>query len=55
MAKVIIGVDPHKLSATIEVVDTREKLLGSGLASIAHSASRRGPSCGGHRPDRNEQ
>ena len=30
MAKVIIGVDPHKLSATIEVVDTREKLLGSG-------------------------
>ncbi len=30
MAKVIIGVDPHKLSATIEVVDGREKLLGSG-------------------------
>jgi hypothetical protein len=30
MAKVIIGVDPHKLSATIEVVDQHEKLLGSG-------------------------
>jgi transposase len=30
MAKVIIGVDPHKLSATIEVVDGRERLLGSG-------------------------
>jgi transposase len=30
MAKVIIGVDPHKLSATIEVVDRRERLLGSG-------------------------
>ena len=30
MEKVIIGVDPHKLSATIEVVDCREKLLGSG-------------------------
>ena len=30
MTKVIIGVDPHKLSATIEVVDRREKLLGSG-------------------------
>src|SRR5450756_2216279 len=30
MAKVIIGVDPHKLSATIEVVDPHEKLLGSG-------------------------
>ena len=27
---VIIGVDPHKLSATIEVVDHHEKLLGSG-------------------------
>src|SRR5664279_2093380 len=33
MAKVIIGVDPHKLSATIEVVDTHEKLLGSGRFS----------------------
>src|SRR3954447_9477403 len=28
--RVIIGVDPHKLSATIEVVDQQEKLLGSG-------------------------
>ena len=27
---VIIGVDPHKLSATIEVVDHQEKLLGAG-------------------------
>ena len=27
---VIIGVDPHKLSATIEVVDTAEQLLGGG-------------------------
>src|ERR1700712_2788925 len=30
MNHVIIGVDPHKLSATIEVVDEHEKLLGSG-------------------------
>jgi transposase len=30
MTKVIIGVDPHKLSATIEVVDRHERLLGSG-------------------------
>ena len=30
MAGVIIGVDPHKLSATIEVVDHHENLLGSG-------------------------
>jgi hypothetical protein len=30
MQDVIIGVDPHKLSATIEVVDRNEQLLGSG-------------------------
>ena len=30
MDHVIIGVDPHKLSATIEVVDEHEKKLGSG-------------------------
>jgi transposase len=30
MEQVIIGVDPHKLSATIEVVDQHEELLGSG-------------------------
>jgi transposase len=28
--RVIIGVDPHKLSATIEVVDHEETMLGSG-------------------------
>ncbi len=27
---VIIGVDPHKMSVTIEVVDTHERLLGGG-------------------------
>ncbi len=43
MAKVIIGVDPHKLSATIEVVDRNEKLLGSGRFStdqVGYSAMR---------------
>jgi hypothetical protein len=30
VARVFIGVDPHKLSATIEVVDDREKLLATG-------------------------
>src|SRR5665811_869736 len=30
MEHVIIGIDPHKLSATIEVVNGQEKLLGSG-------------------------
>jgi transposase len=30
MEKVIIGVDPHKLSATVEVVDRHETVLASG-------------------------
>ena len=30
MAKVFIGVDPHRLSATIEVVDHRETVLATG-------------------------
>jgi transposase len=30
MARVFIGVDPHKLSATIEVIDDREKVLATG-------------------------
>ena len=30
MKDVIIGVDPHKMSVTIEVVDHHEQLLGSG-------------------------
>jgi hypothetical protein len=30
MVRDIIGVDPHKLSATIEVVDHREQVLASG-------------------------
>ena len=29
MQQFIIGVDPHKLSATIEVVDQHEQRLGS--------------------------
>ena len=30
---VIIGMDPHKRSATIEVLDQRERLLGAGRFS----------------------
>jgi len=37
MKKVIIGVDPHKLSATIEVVDARERVLASGRFSTDRS------------------
>ncbi len=30
MARVIIGMDPHKRSATIEIIDDREKVLAQG-------------------------
>jgi hypothetical protein len=30
MAQVIIGVDPHKRSATIEIINSQEKALGQG-------------------------
>ena len=33
MARVFIGVDPHKLSATIEVVDDKETVLATGRFS----------------------
>ena len=38
MEKIIIGVDPHKLSATIEVVDHRE--TGAGLGPVRHRQGR---------------
>ena len=44
MEQGIIGVDPHKLSATIEVVDDRELMLGSGRFStdrVGFTAMRR--------------
>ncbi|GLL07544.1 IS110 family transposase [Dactylosporangium matsuzakiense] len=30
MGRVIIGMDPHKRSATIEIINEREKILGQG-------------------------
>ena len=30
MARVVIGVDPHKRSATIEIINYREKAVGKG-------------------------
>ena len=30
MARVIIGMDPHKRSATIEIINQREKVLAQG-------------------------
>ena len=41
MGRVVIGVDPHKLSATIEVVDRREKCLASGGSPPTRPATRR--------------
>ena len=47
MSAVIIGVDPHKLSSTIEVVDRRERLLGSGRFGTTTPGTRRcGPTRG---------
>ena len=37
---IIIGVDPHKMSATIEVVDGHERLLGSGRFSTDQAGYR---------------
>jgi transposase len=37
MKQVTIGVDPHKLSATIEIVDDREQLLGEGRFPTDHA------------------
>src|SRR3954452_17878638 len=44
MEQVVIGVDPYKLSATIEVVDEHELVLGSGRFTTdraAYAAMRR--------------
>jgi hypothetical protein len=30
MGRAVIGMDPHKRSATIEVIDGRERVLGQG-------------------------
>ena len=43
MAAVIIGMDPHKRSATIEIINDREKILSKGRFGAAHDdRSRRG-------------
>ncbi len=41
---VIIGVDPHKMSVTIEVVDTHEQLLGTGRFDTTNTGT---PKCAG--------
>src|SRR5690606_29728125 len=43
MAEVIIGVDPHKLSATIEIVDRQERLVATGRFAPTSAGT---PRCG---------
>jgi hypothetical protein len=45
MASVIIGVDPHKLSATIEVVDEKETVLAKGRFDRRQLVHRPEPVC----------
>jgi transposase len=52
MAAVIIGVDPHKLSATIEVLDERERVLGGGRFGTDRDGYRQMLAAGRRWPDR---
>ncbi|WP_258949799.1 IS110 family transposase [Lentzea californiensis] len=52
MSPVIIGVDPHKRSATIEIVDGREHTLGQGRFGTDNDGYRRMLEEGRRRPDR---
>lgn len=52
MEQVVIGVDPHKLSATIEVVDQHEHLLGSGRFTTDQAGYAAMRACAEDWPDR---
>jgi transposase len=52
VAAVVIGVDPHKLSATIEVLDEREKVLGGGRFGTDRDGYRQMLVAGRRWPDR---
>ena len=49
MGRVVLGVDPHKRSATIEVVDERERMLHSGTVRTTTATGRCWLSVGGSR------
>jgi hypothetical protein len=40
MAQVVIGVDPHKRSATIEIINDREQAVGQGRFGTTATATR---------------
>jgi hypothetical protein len=52
VGRVIIGVDPHKLSATIEVLDDREKVLCGGRFGTDRDGYRQVLIVGRRWPDR---
>jgi transposase len=52
MSQVIIGVDPHKRSATIEVIDQRERVLGKGRFGTDSDGYQRMLAAGREHPDR---
>ena len=52
MAMVIIGVDPHKRSATIKVLDQRERQLATGRFSTDHTGYQAMLAAGRRHPDR---
>jgi transposase len=52
MGRVIIGVDPHKLSATIETLDDWEKVLGGGRFGTDRDGYRQMLATGRRWPDR---
>jgi hypothetical protein len=47
MGHVIIGMDPHKRSATIEVIDSREGILAQGRFGTGRRPRVPGPDVGG--------
>ncbi|MEV7624506.1 transposase [Actinoplanes sp. NPDC089786] len=52
MARLIIGVDPHKRSATIEVLDQRERPVATGRYGTDHAGYRAMLAAGRSYPDR---
>jgi transposase len=52
VGRVIIGMDPHKRSATIEIIDEREKVLAQGRFGTAHGGYQEMLSAGRRHRDR---
>ena len=50
--RVVIGMDPHKLSATIEVLDERERVLEGGRYGTDRDGYRQMLAAGRRWPDR---